>query len=134
MDRKWVYLFTELEAAEAAAGDWEAVRGLLGGKGANLAEMLRIQVPVPPGFTVTTEACSAYLREPGEFPEDVWDQQIEALKRIEDDTGKEFGNPKKPLLVSCRSGGKVLHARYDGHDSESGAERPGGRRDGGSHG
>ena len=106
MDRKWVYLFTELEAAEAAAGDWEAVRGLLGGKGANLAEMLRIQVPVPPGFTVTTEACSAYLREPGEFPEDVWDQQIEALKRIEDDTGKEFGNPKKPLLVSCRSGAK----------------------------
>ena len=106
MDRKWVYLFTELEAAEAYAGDWEAVRGLLGGKGANLAEMSRIQVPVPPGFTVTTEACIGYLGEAGGFPADIWEQQIEALKRIEADTGKEFGNPKKPLLVSCRSGAK----------------------------
>ena len=106
MDRKWVYLFTELEAAEASAGDWEAVRGLLGGKGANLAEMSRIQVPVPPGFTVTTEACIGYLGEAGGFPADIWEQQIEALKRIEADTGKEFGNPKKPLLVSCRSGAK----------------------------
>ena len=106
MDRKWVYLFTELEAAEASAGDWEAVRGLLGGKGANLAEMSRIQVPVPPGFTVTTEACIGYLGEAGGFPADIWEQQIEALKRIEADTGKEFGNPKNPLLVSCRSGAK----------------------------
>ena len=106
MDGKWVYLFTELKAAEANVGDWESVRGLLGGKGANLAEMSRIQVPVPPGFTVTTEACIAYLREGGRFPEDVWEQQIEALGRIEADTGKEFGNPDKPLLVSCRSGAK----------------------------
>ena len=106
MDGKWVYLFTELKAAEANAGDWESVRGLLGGKGANLAEMSRIQVPVPPGFTVTTEACIAYLREGGGFPEDVWEQQIEALGRIEADTGKEFGDPDRPLLVSCRSGAK----------------------------
>ena len=106
MDRKWVYLFTELEAAETYAGDWESVRGLLGGKGANLAEMSRIQVPVPPGFTMTTEACIAYLGEAGGFPADIWAQQIEALKRIEADTGKEFGNPKRPLLVSCRSGAK----------------------------
>mgnify|MGYP001409986894 FL=1 len=68
MDQKWVYLFTELEAAEASAGDWEAVRALLGGKGANLAEMSRIQVPVPLGFTVTTEACIAYLGEDGVLP------------------------------------------------------------------
>jgi pyruvate,orthophosphate dikinase len=106
MDRKWVYLFTELEAAEASAGDWEAVRGLLGGKGANLAEMSRIQVPVPPGFTVTTEACIAYLGEEGGFPADIWEQQIDALSRIEADTGKEFGNPENPLLVSCRSGAR----------------------------
>ena len=106
MDRKWVYLFTELEAAEASAGDWEAVRGLLGGKGANLAEMTRIQVPVSPGFTVTTEACIAYLGKEGEFPADIWEQQLEALHRIEADTEKEFGNPAKPLLVSCRSGAK----------------------------
>ncbi len=106
MDRKWVYLFNELEAVEASADDWEAVRALLGGKGANLAEMSRIKVPVPPGFTVTTEACIAYLGEEGGFPPDIWDQQIDALRRIEADTGKEFGNPEKPLLVSCRSGAK----------------------------
>ena len=106
MKRKWVYLFTELEAAEATIGDWEAVRGLLGGKGANLAEMTRIQVPVPPGFTVTTEACIAYLAEEGGFPAGIWEQQIEALHRIQAITGKEFGNPERPLLVSCRSGGK----------------------------
>ena len=106
MDRKWVYLFTELEAVEASTGDWEAVRGLLGGKGANLAEMSRIQVPVPPGFTVTTEACIAYLGAEGGFPADIWEQQIEALRRIEAETGKKFGDPENPLLVSCRSGAK----------------------------
>ena len=106
MDRKWVYLFTELEAVEASTGDWEAVRGLLGGKGANLAEMSRIQVPVPPGFTVTTEACIAYLDADGGFPADIWEQQIEALRRIEAETGKKFGDPENPLLVSCRSGAK----------------------------
>ena len=106
MKRKWVYLFTALEAAEATIGDWEAVRGLLGGKGANLAEMTRIQVPVPPGFTVTTEACIAYLAEEGGFPAEIWEQQIEALHRIQAITGKEFGNPERPLLVSCRSGAK----------------------------
>ena len=106
MKRKWVYLFTELEAAEATVGDWEAVRGLLGGKGANLAEMTRIQIPVPSGFTVTTEACIAYLAEEGGFPAEIWEQQIEALHRIQAITGKEFGNPERPLLVSCRSGAK----------------------------
>ena len=106
MNRKWVYLFTELETAEATVGEWEAVRGLLGGKGANLAEMMRIQVPVPPGFTVTTEACIAYLAEEGSFPEDIWEQQIEALHQIQATTGKEFGNHERPLLVSCRSGAK----------------------------
>jgi pyruvate,orthophosphate dikinase len=106
MERKWVYLFSELEAAEATVSDWEGVRALLGGKGANLAEMSRIGVPVPPGFTVTTEACIAYLAEGGGFPTDIWDQAISALRAIEKQTGKEFGNPKKPLLVSCRSGAK----------------------------
>lgn len=106
MKRKWVYLFTELEAVEAHAGEWEEVRALLGGKGANLAEMTRIGVPVPPGFTVTTEACIAYLAEEGRFPKDIWEQQIEALHRIQVATGKEFGSPERPLLVSCRSGAK----------------------------
>jgi pyruvate,orthophosphate dikinase len=106
MARKWVYLFTELEAAETELGDWEAVRSLLGGKGANLAEMTRINVPVPPGFTVTTDACIAYLADQGRFPPDIWEQELEALRKIEEATGKQFGNPERPLLVSCRSGAK----------------------------
>ena len=106
MAEKWVYLYSELEEAEARSDDWEGVRGLLGGKGANLAEMSRIGVPVPPGFTVTTEACIAYLAADGRFPHDIWEQQLVALRAIEEETGKEFGNPAKPLLVSCRSGAK----------------------------
>jgi len=70
MSKKWVYLFTEVAEAEAYVnGSWDAVRGLLGGKGANLFEMTRIGLPVPPGFTVTTEACNAYLAAGGKFPE-----------------------------------------------------------------
>jgi len=69
MTTKWVYLFNELDQAENHMGnDWDKVRGLLGGKGANLAEMERIGVPVPPGFTVTTEACNAYLAAKSVFP------------------------------------------------------------------
>ena len=104
---KWVYLFDEVEQAEKyVGGDWEAVRGLLGGKGANLAEMTRLKVPVPPGFTLTTEACNAYLTAGENFPEGMWEQALKALKAVESATGKKFGDPKKPLLVSCRSGGK----------------------------
>ncbi len=106
MADKWVYLYSELEEAEARYDDWEGVRGLLGGKGANLAEMSRIGVPVPPGFTITTEACIAYLAADGRFPPDIWEQSLNALTAIEKETGKEFGNPDKPLLVSCRSGAK----------------------------
>jgi pyruvate,orthophosphate dikinase len=106
MERKWVYLFTELEAVEARVEDWEGVRALLGGKGANLAEMSRIGVPVPPGFTVTTEACIEYLAKDGSFPEDIWRQELQALAHIEKATGKRFGDPERPLLVSCRSGAK----------------------------
>ncbi len=106
MTQKWVYLFREVEQAEEYAGDWDGVRSLLGGKGANLAEMTRIGVPVPPGFTVTTEACNAYLEAGEQFPEGMWEQELDALKTVEEQTGKEFGDPANPLLVSCRSGGK----------------------------
>ncbi len=106
MSDTWVYLFSEVEEAEAKAGDWESVRALLGGKGANLAEMTRIGVPVPPGFTVTTEACNAYLAAGETFPPGMWEQELEALKATENATGKEFGDPANPLLVSCRSGAK----------------------------
>ncbi len=107
MKKPWVYLFSEVEAAEkTVGGDWEAIRSLFGGKGANLAEMVRIGLPVPPGFTVTTEACNAYLEAGGEFPEGLWDQALAALKVVEELTGKKFGDPENPLLVSCRSGAK----------------------------
>jgi len=106
MATKWVYLFSEVEEAEQHAGDWEGVRSLLGGKGANLAEMTRIGVPVPPGFTVTTEACNAYLAAGDQFPEGMWEQELKALKVTEAETGKIFGDPNNPLLVSCRSGAK----------------------------
>ncbi|MGD2186781.1 MAG: pyruvate, phosphate dikinase [Desulfobacterales bacterium] len=104
---KWIYLFDEVDQAEKyVGGDWEAVRGLLGGKGANLAEMTRLKVPVPPGFTLTTEACNAYLAAGETFPEGMWEQELEALKAVESAAGKKFGDTKEPLLVSCRSGGK----------------------------
>ena len=106
MMKKWIYLFNELDQATAyVGGNWDNVRALLGGKGANLAEMTRIGLPVPPGFTVTTEACNSYLAAM-KFPERIWEQEMAALAEIENKTGKEFGDDKNPLLVSCRSGAK----------------------------
>jgi pyruvate,orthophosphate dikinase len=103
---KWVYLFNEVEQAEeVSGGSWDGARALLGGKGANLAEMTRIGVPVPPGFSITTEACNAYSIT-GDFPDGMWEQILAALKTIEGQTGKTFGDGAKPLLVSVRSGAK----------------------------
>jgi pyruvate,orthophosphate dikinase len=107
MGEKWIYLFDEVDEAETyVGGSWDEVRGLLGGKGANLAEMARLELPVPPGFTVTTEACNAYLSAGGKFPDGMWEQELEALRTIEKATGKTFGGRENPLLVSCRSGAK----------------------------
>jgi len=107
MEKKWVYRFNEVEEElQYVGGDWEDARGLLGGKGANLAEMVRIGIPVPPGFTITTEACNAYLDGSAGFPDGMWKQTLAALQTIEADTGKTFGGDSDPLLVSCRSGAK----------------------------
>jgi len=106
-EKKWVYLFSEVDQAEKyVGGKWDDVKALLGGKGANLAEMTRIGVPVPPGFTVTTQACNAYLAEGYNFPAKMWEQELQALKQVENLTGKKFGDASNPLLVSCRSGAK----------------------------
>jgi pyruvate,orthophosphate dikinase len=102
---KWVFLFDEVREAEKRTGSWEGVRSLLGGKGAGLFDMTRAGVPVPPGFTVTTEACNEY-RKLGKFPAGMWDQELAAMKVVEKRTGKKFGDAKNPLLVSCRSGAK----------------------------
>ncbi|MGD9277994.1 MAG: PEP/pyruvate-binding domain-containing protein, partial [Desulfobacterales bacterium] len=107
MSKKWVYLFDEMEQAEKYAESIHSdVRGLLGGKGANLAEMTRINVPVPPGFTITTEACNVYLNSNKIFPETLWEQVRQTLRFVEAASGKNFGDPKNPLLLSCRSGAK----------------------------
>ena len=82
------------------------MRDLLGGKGAGAAEMTRAGMPVPPGFTITTEACRAYLANRGKFPPGMWEQTTTALKTLERKTGKKFGDPHNPLLVSVRSGAK----------------------------
>ncbi len=92
---KWVYLFEEGSGED---------KTLLGGKGAGLCEMTRAGLPVPPGLIVTTEACNAYYDNDKSFPEGMWDQVKEGLKRIEEKVGKGFGDPKNPLLVSVRSG------------------------------
>jgi pyruvate,orthophosphate dikinase len=97
-EKKWVYLFSE--------GNRD-MRDLLGGKGANVSEMTNAGLPVPPGFTITTEACNEYFRSGKKFPEGMWDQVLEALKVVERQTGKEFGDPENPLLVSVRSGARV---------------------------
>ena len=92
--KKWVYLFEEGAAS---------MRALLGGKGAGCAEMTRAGLPVPPGFTITTEACNAYS-EDRSFPDGMWDQALQSLRSLEQKTGKRFGDPENPLLVSVRSG------------------------------
>jgi pyruvate,orthophosphate dikinase len=105
--QKYVYLFGEFkEVLNRFDGDWESLRGLLGGKGANLFDATSLGIPVPPGFTVTTEGCNDYLAAGEQFPAGLWEQSLEAVKGLEEITGKRFGDPKNPLLVSCRSGAK----------------------------
>jgi pyruvate, orthophosphate dikinase len=94
---KWVYRFDEGSAS---------MRDLLGGKGAGVAEMTRAGLPVPPGFTITTEACNAFYARGAKFPEGLWEQVEKALRGVEKTTGKGFGDPRNPLLVSVRSGAK----------------------------
>lgn len=94
----WVYLFEQGDRGMVA---------LLGGKGAGLAEMSRANLPVPPGFTITTAACNTYYANDKLFPEGMWSQSKAALKVVEERTGKGFGDPANPLLVSVRSGAPV---------------------------
>ncbi|NND73716.1 MAG: pyruvate, phosphate dikinase [Ilumatobacter sp.] len=103
---RWLYRFDQIDEAQAAMhGDWDRVRGLLGGKGANLGDMTRLGIPVPPGFTITTAACNAYAAS-GEFPPGLWDDVLAEMQTLESATGKGFGSSADPLLVACRSGAK----------------------------
>ena len=98
MAKKWVYLFTEGNAD---------MRELLGGKGANLAEMTNIGLPVPQGFTITTEACTQYYEDGREINAEIMGQIDEHIKKMEEITGKKFGDHENPLLVSVRSGARA---------------------------
>ena len=98
---KYVYVF-----ANGNADGNGSMKDLLGGKGAGLAEMTNAGLPVPPGFTITTEACNAYYANKGTFPAGMWNQVLAAIKTTEKATGKEFGSSTNPLLVSVRSGAK----------------------------
>ena len=95
---KWVYMFTEGNAT---------MRNLLGGKGANLAEMTNLGLPVPQGFTVTTEACTQYYEDGRQINDEIMKQILEAIDQMEVITGKKFGDKTNPLLVSVRSGARA---------------------------
>jgi len=95
---KWVYLFKEGKAD---------MKNLLGGKGANLAEMTNLGLPIPQGFTVTTEACTDYYNSGKQIRDEIKDQIFDALKKLEEEQGKKFGDTENPLLVSVRSGARA---------------------------
>lgn len=98
MAKKWVYMFKEGNAN---------MRELLGGKGANLAEMTNIGLPVPQGFTITTEACTQYYEDGREINDEIMGQIREYIVKLEELTGKKFGDKENPLLVSVRSGARA---------------------------
>ncbi|MFQ5883291.1 MAG: pyruvate, phosphate dikinase [Candidatus Methylomirabilales bacterium] len=100
--KKYVYFFGNGRAEGSAR-----MRDLLGGKGANLAEMTNLGIPVPPGFTITTEACVEYMKRHGKYPPGMWEQVEKGLGRLERAMGLKFGDRKAPLLVSVRSGARV---------------------------
>ena len=112
-DHQWIYLFEE--------GRTE-MKDLLGGKGANVAEMMQAGLPVPPGFTITTEACNAYMHYQHQFPEGMWSQTKTALQHVESQTGRKFDDPDNPLLVSVAVGSCYFHAGHDGYRSEPGTQ------------
>ena len=95
---KWVYMFTEGNAT---------MRNLLGGKGANLAEMTNLGLPVPQGFTITTEACTQYYEDGRKINDEIMEQIMESITKMEEITGKKFGDKENPLLVSVRSGARA---------------------------
>lgn len=98
MSNKYVYLFSEGNAS---------MKNLLGGKGANLAEMTSLGIPVPDGFIVTTESCNKYYEDGRKISDEIIGQIYESLSKLEESTGKKFGDNTNPLLVSVRSGARV---------------------------
>ena len=111
---KRVYFFGNGKAEGNAA-----MKDLLGGKGANLADMTLVPLPVPPGFTITTDTCGDYNDAGQVLPKGLMDEVRINIAKVEKASGKKFGDPKNPLLVAARSGARrCLDARHDGHRAE----------------
>ena len=108
MSKKYVYMFSEADAS---------MKNLLGGKGANLAEMTKLGLPIPQGFTVSTEACINYYDNGEKISDEIKEQIEDALVKVEEINNKKFGDNSQPLLVSVRSGARVFNAWYDGHST-----------------
>ena len=121
-DKRYIYAWADGHAEGDAT-----MRDLLGGKGAGLAEMTNAGLPVPPGFTITTEACNAYYAAGKQLPPGLWDDVLAHMTALERETGKRFGDPANPLLVSGPVRGQLLDARHDGHRPQPGPQ-PGDRR------
>ncbi len=102
MAKKYVYYF-----GDGKAEGTSNMKELLGGKGAGLAEMTNLGISVPPGFTITTEACVEYYRQGKKYPQGMWEAALQSLKRVERSMGMGFGDPERPLLVSVRSGARA---------------------------
>ena len=111
-ETKYVYFFGDGKAEGNAK-----MKDLLGGKGANLADMTSIGLPVPPGFTISTAACAFYSENDGKYPEHLREEVLEHLHHLEEVMGAKLGDKENPLLVSVRSGARPVDARYDGHRS-----------------
>ena len=113
--KKWVYLFDEVKEVEKLrGGDWDNVKGLVGGKGAGLLDMTRAGVPVPPFFTITTEACNEFQKE-GKFPAGMWQQELAALKQIEKATQARSSAIRRSAVGFMPLRREVLDARHDGY-------------------
>ncbi len=107
--KQWVFLFNDEKGVNKVTKSWNEVRDLLGGKGAGLFDMTRAGLPVPPGFTLSTEVCDEFVRAGNKIPKEAWDQALAAMKVVEKQTGKRFGGGTpgiRPLLVSVRSGAR----------------------------
>ena len=112
---KWVYNFGK----SGTDGD-SSMRDLLGGKGANLAEMSGIGLPVPPGFTISTDVCTYFYDHNHTYPDTLNAEVRAAIAKIEAETGSIFADPQNPLLIFCAVWGAGIYARYDGYSSKSG--------------
>lgn len=102
MSKKYVYYF-----GDGLAEGTSNMKELLGGKGAGLAEMTNLGISVPPGFTISTEACVEYYKNGKQYPSGMWNAALKSLKRVERSMGMGFGDPERPLLVSVRSGARA---------------------------